>query len=182
MNKIRPLYDEHGVDAYYRDHAETYANPHEVQIRDLVSRHAHLWAGYRVLDLGAGGGEVTSALQAAGITDCVGCDPYTFDLYEQKTGARCLRLGFMDIIKGGELGQPYDLIIASFSMHLCPQKDLYSLCEALFRVAPMIVIITPHKRPELELLTGIELLYESVALTERGKRVTLKCYGSSTSA
>jgi hypothetical protein len=42
--------------------------------------------------------------------------------------------------------------------------------------APVLVVITPHKRPALEELPGIELVWEDFELTERGKKVRLKVY------
>ncbi len=42
--------------------------------------------------------------------------------------------------------------------------------------APVLVVITPHKRPALEELPGIELVKEDFELTERGKKVRLKQY------
>jgi hypothetical protein len=40
----------------------------------------------------------------------------------------------------------------------------------------MLIVITPHKRPELENLNGISLDFEDFTLTERGKKVRLKAY------
>jgi hypothetical protein len=47
----------------------------------------------------------------------------------------------------------------------------------LLQAAPLLVIITPHKRPELEKLQGIELLWEDAVETARGKKVRMKAYG-----
>ncbi len=40
----------------------------------------------------------------------------------------------------------------------------------------MLVIITPHKRPELEKLQGVELVLEDAVETVRGKKVRMKAY------
>jgi SAM-dependent methyltransferase len=175
--KIRPLYDEYGAEGYYRDHAQAYANPHEPEIRHLLTQHfERLDCSGGVLDFAAGGGEVARALQDLGVRRIVGCDPYTFDLFEQKTALPCLRHGFREVIRGADLGGPYSLTICSFAMHLCPEKDLYPLVRALLDVAPTLVIVTPHKRPELEKLVGVSLAWQAEALTERGKKVRIKAY------
>ena len=46
----------------------------------------------------------------------------------------------------------------------------------LFMLSDTIVIITPHKRPELENITNVELVFEDFVLTERGKKIVLKSY------
>jgi hypothetical protein len=173
--KIRPLYDEYGAEGYYKAHADSYSNPHFPQIRELVNRNADKMDLAAVLDFGAGGGEVTRVLQESGLGGITGCDPFTFGLYEQQTGLPCLRLSFHDIIRNGLPGN-FTTIISSFAMHLCPTKDLFSLTWNLFQAAPLLVIITPHKRPELENLSSFELVWQDFVCTERGKQVRLKAY------
>ena len=173
--KIRPLYEEHGAEGYYRDHAEAYENPHFPEIKALIERNLHRFDCTVVLDFSAGGGEVTQVLQQAGIKDIAGCDPFTFALFEKNTGLPCLRLSFMDVIKNGLPGK-YSLIVSSFALHLCPPRDLFSLTWQLLDAAPMLAVLTPHKRPELEQLSGVTLAWEDSVATERGKKVRLKVY------
>jgi len=176
--KIRPLYEEHGAEGYYREFSDDYENPHLQQIRALLERnYARFDCSGQVLDFAAGGGEVASVLQSLGTKNMIGCDPFTHALFERKTGLPCLRHDFKDVIRNGLSGQ-YSLIVSSFAMHLCPAKDLFSLTWNLLQAAPLLVIITPHKRPELEKLQGIELLWEDAVETERGKKVRMKGYGS----
>ena len=175
--KIRPLYDEHGAEGYYREFADAYENPHLPEISALIARNFdRLDCSGMVLDFAAGGGEVATALQMAGAENILGCDPFTFALFERKTGLPCLQLSFKDVIRDGLPGQ-YSIIISSFALHLCPFKDLFSLCWNLFQAAPVIVIITPHKRPELENIQGIQLIWEDAVETVRGKKVRMKAYG-----
>ena len=175
--KIRLLYDEHGADGYYRDHAGDYENPHLPQIQTLLERNFHRFdCSGTVLDFAAGGGEVTSSLRALGAKHVAGCDPFTHALFEQKTGLSCLRLSFRDVLKNG-LPERYSLIITSFALHLCPQKDLFPLTWNLLQASPLLVVLTPHKRPELELLPNIELRWEDVVENARGKKVRMKAYG-----
>ncbi len=173
---IRPLYEQHGAAGYYRDHADTYQNPHFPEIKNLLIRNLGRFdCSGPVLDFAAGGGEVTQVLRQSGVLDITGCDPFTFNLYEKNTGRPCLQASFKDVIKNGIEGQ-YSLIISSFALHLCPPKDLFSLVWNLFAAAPLLVILTPHKRPELENLPGVELAWEDFVTTERGKKVRLKAY------
>ncbi len=70
----------------------------------------------------------------------------------------------------------FSSIICSFAMHLCPEQDLFALVSQLFSHSGNIIIITPHKRPVLEELDGVELEFEDFVLTEIGKKVRLKSY------
>lgn len=173
---IRPLYDAYGAEGYYRDHAGDYTNPHLPQIEALLARNAHrLDTSGGVLDFAAGGGEVSAFLHTQGVTQLIGCDPFTYELFEKQTGLPCLRLSFRDVIRSGLPGQ-YSLIVCSFALHLCPQKELFPLVWNLLQAAPGLAIITPHKRPELEKLPGIELAWQDTAETARGKKVRMKLY------
>ena len=58
------------------------------------------------------------------------------------------------------------------------ERDLYALCAQLFRVADMIVVVTPHKRPALETIPGIELVWEDCERTPKEKRVIMKAYST----
>lgn len=176
MKAIRHLYEEHGAESYYREHSDEYANPHYPQIEALLAANLQrLDCSGGVLDFSAGGGEVTRALAGLGVSNVTGCDPFTFDLFEKNTGRPCLKYSFKDLIHGAQPGN-YSLIVSSFALHLCPPKELFPLCQALFFAAPTLVVITPHKRPELEQLPGFQLLWEDAALTERGKKVRMKAY------
>ncbi len=176
MKRIRPLYEKYGAEGYYREHAADYSNPHFPEIEALIRQNfSRFDCSGGVLDFACGGGEVTQVLLQLGVARVTGCDPFTFDLYERQTGCSCLRFSFKDIVKGAPL-ENYSLIISSFALHLCPEKDLFPLTWNLFQAAPTLVVITPHKRPELEKLPGIELIWENAAVTSRGKKVKLKTY------
>ncbi len=144
----------------------------------------------RALDFSCGGGEVTLILSELTLSNeeishkkkdnlFLGCDPFTFKLYEKNTDYRCLPFSFEDVVKGKmtpSVQIPFSAIICSFGMHLCPEKLLYSLVYQLFMYSKNIIIITPHKRPQLEKLSGVELVFDDFVLTERGKKVFLKSY------
>ena len=194
---IRTEYEEKGVEEYYKKNADVYENPHFPYIRSLLVQNQHRIDYSRVIDLSCGGGEVTlvlSDIQSAKTShdyknvSCtyLGCDPFTFKLYEKNTGYPCLPLSFEDVIKGKMTPSvfsrfptettPFSAIICSFAMHLCPEKQLYALVYQLFAYANNIIIITPHKRPQLEKISGVELIFDDFVLTERGKKVFLKSY------
>jgi hypothetical protein len=205
---IRDEYADQGVNAYYRTHANVYENPHYPYIKALLTQNQQRIDYSKVLDLSAGGGEVTEILrgllnlnQQEAQQRFIGTDPFTFKLYEKNTGCPCLPLSFEDIVKGklafyqnfeGEIQkikyktrnltpsvfQPFSSIICSFAMHLCDEKQLYPLVNQLFTYSKNIIIITPHKRPALEILTNVTLNFEDFVLTERGKKVFLKSYSN----
>lgn len=174
---IRPLYDEYGPDVYYRDHAGHYANPHFPQVKALLERNAGRLDLTHVLDFAAGGGEVTQVVRSMGAQEVTGCDPYTYALYEQQTGLRCLRHSFKDVLRGALAESSFSLIVSSFALHLCSPKELYPLAWQLLQCAPLLVVITPHKRPDLGAYAGIGMLWEDEVLTEREKRVRIRAYG-----
>lgn len=174
---IRPLYDTLGAEEYYRQHANEYANPHEDEVRTLVVHNAERFGKLPILDFSCGGGEVTLALKSAGFENISGSDPFTHKLYTGKTGCPVYTWSFDDVIAGKTLDYHFGAIISSFALHLCPQKALFPLCWNLLQMAPLLVIITPHKRPEIEKMPGFNLLWEDAVVTSRGKKVRMKAYG-----
>ena len=188
---IRNEYADLGVENYYRNHGDVYENPHFPYIQQLLEQNKHRIDYNRTLDLACGGGEVTLILSKSpipsekglGFPQTVGCDPFTHQLFEKNTGQTCLSFSFEDIIKGAltnnqspTTNNHYTNIMCSFAMHLCPEKQLFPLVAQLFLVTKNIVIITPHKRPELEKLSNVTLTFEDFVLTKRGKKVFLKSY------
>ncbi len=178
---IRNEYAEKGVEDYYRNHADMYENPHFPYIQQLLEKNKHRIDYTKVLDLACGGGEVTLILRGLGFDNSIGCDPFTGGLFEKNTGKKCLAFSFEDIVKGAlsnnqSTNNQFTTTISSFAMHLCPTKQLFSLVAQLFLLTKNIAIITPHKRPELEKLANVQLLFEDFVLTERGKKVFLKSY------
>ena len=74
-------------------------------------------------------------------------DPFTHELYEQQTKLSCYRDSFDDVVKQQAACfeyAPFSSIICSFAMHLCPQRQLYSLAFELLQHTKSLVIITPH--------------------------------------
>ena len=177
IKAIRPLYEQYGAEGFYQSFADAYENPHEPEIQELIERNLQRIDVRSVLDFSAGSGEVTRALQMLGVTEISGSDPYTSALYTTRTQRPCFTWSFKDVICGKTSSQRCSTIISAFALHLCPEKDLFPLSWGLLQMAPQLLLITPHKRPELEKLGGIHLLWEDFVCTNRGKKVRMKAYG-----
>ncbi|MCP4442186.1 MAG: class I SAM-dependent methyltransferase [Aureispira sp.] len=175
MKHIRKLYEQLGVDKYYRQYGDEYQNPHVGQVQELLVNNEKHIDYSQVLDFCAGGGEVSWILKELSYTSITGSDPFTHKLYTKNLGQPCAKWTFDDVIKGKLKGQ-YSAIVCSFAMHLCPPERLYPLMLQLFQCSPTLVILTPHKRPALEELEGVELSHVDYALTAKGKKVFLKIY------
>lgn len=98
------------------------------------------------------------------------CDPYTSDAYVARTGLLCESLSFKDVSLGqfpssirppspsaeaGETSQEptlpyYDMIICSFALHLLESSsEVWALLTALSPRAKWLIILEPHKKPEV---------------------------------
>lgn len=172
---IRNQYSKLGTTGYYQAFGKEYKNPHFQEIRALLLQNAHRIDYSRVLDFCCGSGEVSLVLHEVGYPLPLASDPYTTEAYRSNFNQDCLPLSFEEVIRGHLKGQ-FSAIICSFAMHLCPKKQLFPLSYQLFQCSPQLVIITPHKRPELALLEGISLDFTDFTLTDRGKKVFLKSY------
>lgn len=163
---IRKRYEEEGVDNFYAN-CEDYENPHFAIIKGLLSEE-NLSEDLKILDLCCGSGQVTRCLPRC---DVVGCDPYLKDQYVKATGNDCYAFSFDDIIAGKLTGKAFDMIICSFALHLCEMEKLPILLYQLSRITRELIIITPHKRPEVkDFFTMIDERIES--------RVRLRRYRS----
>ena len=133
-----------------------------------------------VLDLAAGSGEVTLALQTNHVAwasrprdeknlvretptpRMSAIDPYTAQAFTDRTKLPCETLSFEDIAAGAIRGRSYSLIVCSFAMHLCDESRLPALCWALAEVSRQLLILTPHKRPIIKPEWGWRLERERV--------------------
>lgn len=172
---IRNLYSAMGVEEYYVAHGAAYRNPHFAEIESVLRQNAHRVVYDSALDFCCGSGEVSEVLRTLGFAGTTACDPYTHKAFERNIGGSCLRWSFKDVLRGRLEGE-FSAVICSFAMHLCPKEQLHPLAHALLDRAPLLVVITPHKRPQLEYVDGIALAFEDFALTPRGKKVRLKAY------
>ena len=161
---IRDRYAAMGVDAFYRAEGTSYRNPHEPALRRCLTAACTLWQPdlARVLDLACGSGEATLALRTLGSPQVVGVDPYTGMAYRARTGQEALPLNFAEVAAGGLDGQCYSLIVCSFALHLAEASRLPLLAARLAALAPMLLVLTPHKRPHLHPAWGWQLREEFV--------------------
>jgi SAM-dependent methyltransferase len=163
VNKIRPKYDQFGVQGYYVAYGSGYRNPHEKQIHVLLETVLPHLDRSNVLDLACGSGEVSLKLLEHGAV-VSGIDPYTQEAYLTRTGLVAEPYSFEDIAGGSLEGRVYSLVVCSFAMHLCEPSRLPNLCYQLAQISSKLLILSPHKRPifkpewgwELELDTSFE--------------------------
>ena len=118
--------------------------------------------GERVLDLSCGAGEVTDALVKAGVPveRVDACDPYTSTAYYRRVGKTCHDWSFEDIARGDLVGRRWKTVICSFAMHLCEKDFLPPLVMMLACSCDALIVLTPHKRPELDPSWGFTLTEE----------------------
>ncbi len=161
---IRKEYEQHGVRGYYEEHGKQYRNPHEAAIRTALHAGFSRWQVdlSRVLDLACGSGEVTLVLQELGCMDISGIDPYTVEAYRTRTGRQAEAFTFEQIGDGALEGRQYSLIVCSFALHLLAPSRLPVVAYQLHRIAPALIILTPHKRPQLQETWGWRLIEEIV--------------------
>lgn len=148
---LRQLYEQHGAREYYEQFGAEYSNPHEPVIREALREAAERWRPdlSRVLDLACGSGEATLALEALGATEIGGVDPFTQEAYLARTGRVAEGQSFEQIASGALAGRRYSLIVCSFAMHLVEVSWLPALLAQLGMISDRLLILTPHKRPEI---------------------------------
>lgn len=164
---VRDEYAGHaeGADGWYRDRGHEYANPHEpavvTAVTFAVAAWPHVFAG-PVLDLCCGSGEVTRSLVGFGrpLDSITACDPYTGAAYAQRCGHTALAMSFVDVANGALAGRSFSGVVCSYALHLCEDSWLPRVCWALRDITSSLVVITPHKRPEIRPSFGWDLAKE----------------------
>ena len=149
--KIRSEYEAHGVAGFYGRFGASYKNPHEPQIRALLGRLIPEWELdlSNVLDLACGSGEVSSVVLEHG-GQVTGVDPFTFEAYQVRTNLEAERWTFEDIADGALENRGFSLIVCSFALHLVEASRLPVVAFQLAQVSDQLLILTPHKRPNLK--------------------------------
>lgn len=167
---VRNGYAELGVKNYYIKHAHDYANPHEKIVHKLLkTAEENNYIGERVLDLCCGSGEVTVELSKYNHR-IRGLDPYTGEVYCERTGNPVLNMTFKDIALG-KLEETFDAIVCSFALHLCDESMLPTVLWNLKEVSNTLIVISPHKRPDCDNVSGWTLVDEILL-----DRVRMKVY------
>ena len=151
-DSIRGQYERYGVQHFYEQFGRDYRNPHEPAIREVIQLAVKTWTLdlQKVLDLACGSGEATLILAALQATEIDGIDPYTAEAYRQRTGKIAEPITFEQIAGGVLADRQYTLIVCSFALHLVEESRLPLLALQLSQIAPVLLIVTPHKRPILK--------------------------------
>ena len=175
MNSIRGQYVRYGAQGYYEQFGAQYRNPHELAVRQAIHAAAAGWGLdlARVLDLACGSGEATLALRELDAAAIDGLDPYTGAAYQARTGQAAEALTFEAIAAGALDGRRYSLVVCSYALHLLEPSRLPRLLYQLSRVAGSLLVLTPHKRPQLRPEWGWTLTGEMVV-----QRVRVRGYQS----
>lgn len=173
---IRHQYQEHGVEGFYSQFGAEYRNPHEPIIAEVLREAVSRWNLdlSRALDLACGSGEVTLALRELGAGRIDGVDPFTGEAYLARTGQPAEAVSFEQIAAGALAGRRYSLVACSFSMHLIDESWLPALLFQLAQLSDGLLIVTPHKRPELKAEWGWTLDGEFVIEKVRARLYRLK--------
>ena len=168
---IRHEYEAHGVAGFYQSAGSEYRNPHEPQVRHSILSAVRDWKMdlSNVLDLAAGSGEATLALREAGAARVEGIDPYTFEAYRRRTGQIAGRETFEQIAQGALAGRDYSLIVCSFALHLIDPSRLPRVALQLALIADQLLVLTPHKRPEVRADWGWTIANERVLRRVRSR-------------
>jgi hypothetical protein len=148
---IRAGYERHGVRGFYEQFGPTYRNPHEREVRAAIRLAVDRWRPplTRALDLACGSGEVTLALRELGCRNIDAIDPYTYAAYEARTGQPAEPLTFEQIEAGALIGRSYSAIVCSFALHLAAPSRLPALALQLSLIGQTLLVLTPHKRPDI---------------------------------
>lgn len=143
-----------GVDNFYQNRGDSYQNEHMEIVLSLINNDIDFYKSKSVLDLCCGNGDVTSFLEGH-IGSIEGSDPYLYSKYIESTGRSCLRLSFKDLAMG-KLNKKYDIIICSFALHLCDRSMLANVLYNLKQCSDNLVIITPNKKPNIDIFWNLE--------------------------
>lgn len=173
---IRRKYEELGAGNYYAQYGADYRNPHEPIIAEVLREAINRWSlGLNhTLDLACGSGEVTLALRQLGARQIDGVDPFTGEAYLARTGQQVTAVSFEQIAAGALSDRRYSLIVCSFAMHLIDESWLPTLLFQLAGISDCLMIVTPHKRPELKAEWGWALEDEFVIERVRARLYRLK--------
>lgn len=175
MIGFRKLY-ANGVDVYYQNVGDQYQNPHLDTIKKLLQKNLdYIDKSGQILDLCAGTGQISQILEENEFDDYMGCDPFLYEIYEKVIGKQCLPYNFLDLIQF-KLEGCFSSIICSFGMHLCKEGQLYGLIYALSHLSKQLVIISPHKRPDLSSIGLCQLIRSDDETNVNGKHIYLKIY------
>jgi len=151
MDSVRSKYQKYGVKNFYQFHYDQYKNPHESIIHESIEFINNNWNidFTKNLDLACGTGEVTNSLIKLGYNNIDAVDAYSCKYYENETNKKCDIISFDDIIHGALDNKKYTTIICSFALHLLETSKLPIFLYKLSQISNQLLILSPHKRPEI---------------------------------
>ena len=149
---VHSKYKEHGVKNFYKWFYDEYKNPHEPIIKKSLLYINDNWKidFNNVLDLACGTGEITRIMIDLGYNNIEGVDAYSCDYYNKQTNKTCKPISFDGIIKGDLDNKKYTTIICSFALHLLEPSKLPIFLYKLSEISKQLLIISPHKKPEIK--------------------------------
>ena len=155
MLSIRNQYAEMGVNQYYKTNANLYQNPHEKIIQSLIETSlTTVDYGNNVLDMCCGNGLVTKIFNHH-VKNIYGNDPFMKKQYVEQTRKKCFDYDFTQLSQNANLPK-VDTIVCSFALHLCEKSLLPNVLYNFSLIADKLIIITPNKKPEINLFWTLE--------------------------
>lgn len=155
MEAIRNQYEQFGVENYYQNNANTYKNPHEEVITELINKSTKfIDYGESVLDLCCGNGLATKVLEQ-NVKHIVGNDPYMYQQYTKQTNRFCYNYDFKQLAQACPI-EKVDTIICSFALHLCDESLLPNVLYNLSLMTDTLVVITPNKKPTINVFWELQ--------------------------
>lgn len=151
-DSVRSKYQKYGVKNFYKWYYDQYNNPHEPIIKKAIQYINNNWDVdfSNTLDLACGTGEVTRILVDLGYNNIEGVDAYSCDFYNKKTNKNCEPISFDDIIKGNLDDKKYSIIVCSFALHLLEPSKLPIFLYKIAQISNQLLILSPHKKPEIK--------------------------------
>lgn len=165
MEAIRNQYAQVGVENYYQNNADTYTNPHEDIITELINESTEIVDyGNSALDLCCGNGLATKVLEQH-VKHIVGNDPYMHRQYTEQTNRYCYDYDFKQLAQSCPIDK-VDTIICSFALHLCDESLLPNILYNLSLITNTLVVVTPNKKPTINIFWELqnEIVKERVRL------------------
>jgi hypothetical protein len=152
MDSVRSKYQKYGVKNFYQFNYEQYNNPHEPIIQKSIKFVNDNWDVNfsKILDLAAGKGEATKILLKLGNNNIDAVDAYSCKYYEDETNRKCSTISFNDIINGILDNKHYTIIVCSFALHLLETSKLPTFLYKLSQISDQLLILSPHKKPEVK--------------------------------
>ena len=151
MDSVRSKYQKYGVKNFYKFNYDQYNNPHKPIIHKSIEFVNNNWKidFSKTLDLAAGLGEVTGILLKLGYNNIDAVDAYSCKYYEDETNRKCSTISFDDIINGALDNEHYTIIVCSFALHLLETSKLSIFLYKISQISDQLLILSPHKRPEI---------------------------------